>query len=169
MMKDRLRELNIKLTELSDYVGISRPTLYKYIESYDGGDFGSIRTEVLELFRYLDTPGIRKEQALTYMISLSNGNSSDDRDIIRNYLTDRNASDEKIQLMKKLSGPTYLDELIPYLNNCLDILSKSTVTEEELHQVVGLAIMKSKVTRNVQFTDGEMKEAKTALGVKYND
>ena len=54
MMKERLKEMELKITELSDYLQISRPTMYKFIEAYDTGDNSIINKNVLKLFKYID-------------------------------------------------------------------------------------------------------------------
>ena len=53
MLEDRLKELDIKKTELANYLDISRPTMYKFIESYDNGEFETINKKVLKLFDYI--------------------------------------------------------------------------------------------------------------------
>ena len=35
MLRERLKNMEIKITELADYLQISRPTMYKFIEYYD--------------------------------------------------------------------------------------------------------------------------------------
>ena len=65
-MKARMRELNIKMTELSEYIKVSRPTLYKYIESYESGDLESIPDRVVSLFRLMDRPEVTKEQVVAF-------------------------------------------------------------------------------------------------------
>ena len=65
-MKDRMRELNIKMTELADYQKVSRPTLYKYIESYESGNQSGIPDRVASLFRLMDDPSSTKEQVVSF-------------------------------------------------------------------------------------------------------
>ena len=55
IVKEQLRELGFRLTELADLLHISRPTLYKYIELYESGEYDGIRGDVLMLFGYIST------------------------------------------------------------------------------------------------------------------
>ena len=163
-MKDRMRELNIKMTELSEYIDVSRPTLYKYIDSYENGDLSSIPDRVVSLFRTMETPGITKEQVVSFTITtFSKNDSTDDREIIRRFLVDPSASPAKVELMHKLATTDRLDDLIPYLNGCVDILSQDKIDDAGLYQIARLLILKSKVTKNVPLKDEELNEAKEIL------
>ena len=160
-MKARMRELNIKMTELSEYIKVSRPTLYKYIESYENGENETIPERVLNLFRLMDTPGVTKEQVVTFTItSFSDSDTNDIRDRIRNYILDPSSSKAKVELMFKIATTDCIDDIVPYLNGCIDILSEGKVDEDRTYQVARLMIMRSKVSRNVPLSEEELAEAK---------
>ena len=53
MIKDSLKKLNIKITELADYLKISRPTMYKFIELYDSNKYEDITKNVKKLFDFI--------------------------------------------------------------------------------------------------------------------
>jgi hypothetical protein len=53
-MKEKLKGLELRLTELSHYLGISRPTLYKYIDDFDRRRYKNIDTMILDLFRFIN-------------------------------------------------------------------------------------------------------------------
>ena len=167
-MKDRMRDLNIKMTELSEYLKVSRPTLYKYIESYESGDLNSIPDKVVSIFKLIDDPNSTKEQVVSFVISAFSGTeTSDTRDTVRRYLNDPSASSDKIEMMYRLSTSDSLDPLIPYLNNCMEILSKGSVDEEETYQLARLLIMRSRVTKNAPLKPEELNEAKDILKGLY--
>ncbi len=167
-MKERMRELNIKLTELSEYIKVSRPTLYKYIESYESGDLGTIPERVLSLFKLMDTPGVTKEQVVTFTItSFSGSDTKDIRDRIRNYILNPSASQAKVELMYKLATTDCIDDIIPYLNGCMDILSEGRIDDDKAYQVARLTILRSKVSKNVPLSDEELEEAKELLRGSY--
>ena len=143
---------------------MSRPTLYKYIDSYENGDLSSIPDRVVSLFRTMETPGITKEQVVSFTITtFSKNDSTDDREIIRRFLVDPSASPAKVELMHKLATTDRLDDLIPYLNGCVDILSQDKIDDAGLYQIARLLILKSKVTKNVPLKDEELNEAKEIL------
>ena len=52
-MFKKLDLLNIKISELAQYLNISRPTLYKFIELYEGNK-NLLRKKYLELFDYIN-------------------------------------------------------------------------------------------------------------------
>ena len=54
LMKEKLRELGIKTTEMSQYMRVSRPSLYKYIELYESKDYKQIPDKVLRVFKFID-------------------------------------------------------------------------------------------------------------------
>ena len=163
-MKDRMRDLNIKMTELSEYISVSRPTLYKYIDSYENGDLNSIPDKVTNLFRMMETPGVTKEQVVAFTITtFSSGDSTDVRDGIRKYLLDPSASPSKIELIDKIASTNCLDDLIPYLNGCVDILSKDRIDDNDLHQIARLLVLRSRITKGIPLRDEELDEAKESL------
>ena len=54
MIKKRLKDLEIKITELADYLQLSRTTLYKFIDSYDAKNRKEVNSSVLKLFDYIE-------------------------------------------------------------------------------------------------------------------
>ena len=163
-MKARMRELNIKMTELSEYIKVSRPTLYKYIESYETGDIGSIPDRVVSLFKLMENPDVSKEQVITFIItSFSEDGGTDIGEAIRRYVVDPSASPSKMELMYRIATTDCLDGIIPYLNDCIDILSGDEMDDEKAYQVARLVLMRSKVMRNLPLKDEELREAKEIL------
>ena len=120
-MKARMRELNIKLTELSEYIKVSRPTLYKYIESYEDGDYESIPGRVVSLFKVMERPDATKEQVISYIISSFNeDDGTDSAEAVRRYLSDPSSSPSKVEFLQKVATTNCLDSIIPYLNALMD-------------------------------------------------
>lgn len=54
MLRERLKEMELRITELADYLQVSRPTMYKCIEYYDDAKYSRINKDVLALFNYID-------------------------------------------------------------------------------------------------------------------
>ena len=167
MMKARMRELNIKMTELSEYIKVSRPTLYKYIESYESGDIESIPDKVVALFRLMERPEVSKEQVITFIISSFSDGADDKGEVAKRYLSDPMSSPSKVEFLEKVATTDCLDSIIPYLNDCIDILSGGDIDDEKAYQVARLVLMRSKVIRNVPLKDEELKEAKELLRGSY--
>ena len=163
-MKARMRELNIKMTELSEYIKVSRPTLYKYIESYEDGDYESIPSRVVSLFKVMERPDVTKEQVISYIISSFNeDDGTDSAEAVRRYLSDPSSSPTKVEFLQKVATTDCLDSIIPYLNDCIDILSGGSIDDDQTYQVARLVLMRSKVIRNLPLKDEELKEVKEIL------
>ncbi|MGL5732850.1 MAG: hypothetical protein ACRCXE_02165 [Metamycoplasmataceae bacterium] len=64
-----LKKKDFTVTELSEYLEITRPTLYKYFELYDNKKYRLIPKEVLNFFKLLSkNPLIGKRYLIKYLI-----------------------------------------------------------------------------------------------------
>ena len=52
-MRTKLKSLELRLTELSTYLGFSRPTLYKFLDDYEKKEFKNIDFKVKVIFDYI--------------------------------------------------------------------------------------------------------------------
>lgn len=168
-MKERLRELGIKTTELSEYMRISRPSLYKYIELYEAGDTSAVPEKVLRTFRYVDRyRSLTKEQAVVFVIcEFSDINNSDKKEAIRRYLLMHGPGDAKIGLMYALVSTSSLDGLVPYLADSAEILEEPEIGPSDLYRVSRLVNLRSDLMKNVPVSDEEIEEARRNLGDAY--
>ena len=165
-MKERLRELGIKTTELSDYMRISRPSLYKYMELYEAKDTSAIPEKVLRTFRYIDRyKSLTKEQIVVFVIcEFSDINNSDKKEAIRRYLLLHGPNDAKIGLMYALISTDSLDGLVPYLTESAAILEEPEIVESDLYKVSRLVNLKSDLMKNNPVSDEEIEKARKNLG-----
>jgi hypothetical protein len=70
--------MGMRITELSDIMGISRPTLYKFMDMYGRGDRDGIDADVLKLFdRIKRDPRIGRKDVLYYLLLLRGGRDAD--------------------------------------------------------------------------------------------
>lgn len=77
MIKDKLKELDIKITELAKYLQISRPTMYKYIECYDLGQEELVDKQIAKLFDYISKNDlIDKVNVINFILTSINGNNN---------------------------------------------------------------------------------------------
>lgn len=123
MIKERLKDLDIKITELAGYLSISRPTMYKFIDMYDAGDKKDLSNFMCELFNYIDTNElIDKKNVINYILS-------------KVVITDDTSSDENMKMIKEIGDCINQDnnsskkDVIRYLvkNDDLDELLKFIV------------------------------------------
>ncbi len=168
-MKERLRDLGIKTTELSEYMRISRPSLYKYIELYESKDTSAIPENVLRTFRYIDRyKSLTKEQVVIFVIcEFSDLDNSDKKEAIRKYLLLHGANDSKVGLMYELATSHSLDDLVPYLTDSARILKGQDVDADSIYRVAKLVNLRADLMRNVPPTSEEIEEAKKNLGDDY--
>ena len=165
-MKEKLRGLGIKTTELSEYMRISRPSLYKYIELYESKEYKLVPEKVLRVFKYVDKyKNLSKEQVIAFTISeFSDTDVSDKKEAIRNYLLNKGANDPKINLMYVLATTDSLDDIIQYLSSAGKILDDGDYDESKIYQVARLVNLKSDIMTNKPLSEDEITKAKTIIG-----
>ena len=165
-MKERLRELGIKTTELSSYMKISRPTLYKYVGLYEQGEYKDIPNNVLQTFKYIDKhKKLTKEQVISFVIlEFADEQGSTKKEVIRNYLLSKGNNDPKISLMYQLITTDSLDDIVQYLIKSSSILDEEEINDEEFYQVARLINLKNDVITNSPVTDEELSKAKAIVG-----
>ena len=165
-MKEKLRELGIKTTELSQYMRISRPSLYKYLDSYESREYRNIPDKVLRTFRYIDKyKSLTKEQVITFVIcEFAEENTSDKKEAIRKYLLTKGPNDPKIELMYTLISTDFFDGVIHYLNKVSGIMEKEEYSESEIRQISRFVNFRSDIMVNKPLTEEEFVNAKGMLG-----
>ena len=165
-MKEKLRNLGIKTTELSEYMRISRPSLYKYIELYESKEYKLVPEKVLRVFKYVDKyKNLSKEQVIAFTISeFSDTDVSDKKEAIRNYLLNKGANDPKINLMYVLATTDSLDDIVQYLSSAGKILDDGDYDESKIYQVARLVNLKSDIMTNKPLSEDEITKAKTIMG-----
>lgn len=165
-MKEKLRDLGIKTTELSEFMKISRPSLYKYIELYDSKEYKQIPERVLRVFKYVDKyKNLSKEQIIAFTIGeFSDIETSDKKDAVRNYLLNKGTSDPKVNLMYLLATTDSLDAIVPYLTSAGTILDEGNLDETRLYQISRLVNLKHDIMTNTPLTEEEITKTKTIIG-----
>ncbi len=160
-MRERLKELDIRITELADYLHISRPTIYRFIDNYESGKTRGIDKGVLNLFRYIESnPLIGKKNVIAYIIDNFSDESSDNRSsLIKSIIDFENGKSyfrEKADFLQFVASSNELDELIPYLNESLSILTSAKIEEDSLNKIGKYILFRESVRNNKQLTDKEM-------------
>ena len=131
MIKERLKEMDLRITELADYLHVSRPTMYKFIECYDTKQFKALSKEALQLFNYIaENELIGKRGVISFILNNSSTDTAanDIEGQVLNYLKS-NPDSKKSQFIKECVSSDCFDKVIYYLADILPIL-KSGDTEE---------------------------------------
>lgn len=108
-MKEKLKNLQLRLTELAEYLGISRPTLYKYLEAYEEKKYKQVEMQTLAVFRFINkTSTISKLQVFNYIVQLQKeraGVSSNVTHQIEKIIVQDGREEELIALLKLFDLP----------------------------------------------------------------
>jgi DNA-binding XRE family transcriptional regulator len=138
MLEDKLRDLDIKKTELASYLNISRPTIYKFIESYDSGEYDTINKKILKLFDYITSNElIGKNNVINYILNniadVKELESKEEIDMfkdVRRYILS-NPNSEKSHFINLACQKTNYDLVIHYLVEITPLLKKRKLSTEE--------------------------------------
>lgn len=138
MIHDRLQSLDIKITELAQYLQISRPTMYKFIEAYDAGDRKSVNSNVLKVFDYITEHELADKRnvisfILTNLTNQKPTGTPEQQELVRefrHYLAE-NPDSEKTAFIKACMRRSSYDVVIHYLIEIGPLLSKRKLTEQE--------------------------------------
>ena len=57
---------HFSITELSSLTNKSRPTIYKYISSYEAGDLNEVPYNFILLFNLINKPGVKKKEIVAF-------------------------------------------------------------------------------------------------------
>lgn len=130
LLRDRIRDLDLRISDLAEYLKISRPTLYKYIDMYEEGNRSTIDTKILNLFDYIQNrKNIGNSNVIYYIMNniIENGNlnnSEEDKRIkIKSLLKTENKSKEDFIYM--LTEDNFFDPILEYLIKCKKLSSDS--------------------------------------------
>lgn len=139
MLRFRLKEMDLRITELADYLQISRPTMYKFIDYYDEKNFDLINKRVLKLFNYIKENELAgKKNVINYILNnlVELKELGDNEDIhqfnnIKSFIIS-NPESKKSKFYEFCSKKDIFDDLIYYLVDISTLLNKRKLTEEEV-------------------------------------
>lgn len=138
MIQNRIKKMDIKITELANYLQISRPTMYKFIEYYDNNQKQLINHNVRKLFDYIiENEMLDKRNVINYIFSniatIKEMESEEELSIIktiRKYIIS-NPKSEKTQFLEMVCSKTYFDLAIHYFMEIAPLLKKKKFTIQE--------------------------------------
>ena len=137
LLREKIRDLDLRISDLAEYLKISRPTLYKYIDMYEEGDRSTIDTKILNLFDYIqNSKNIGNSNVIYYImnniIENSNTNNSGEEDKrmkIKSLLKTENKSKEDFIYM--LTEDNFFDPILDYLMKCKKLSSDNNLSDED--------------------------------------
>lgn len=142
MLRDKLRDMDLKITELAEYLQITRPTLYKFIDDYNKNNRASINKNVLKLFDYINNNSlVGKKTVLSFIFNnlVIEKEMSSHEDVsrvnrIKKYIVE-NPNTEKTQFIELIISKTDYDLVVEYLNDVYPLLRKRKLTDEEIKKL----------------------------------
>lgn len=131
-LRDRLRELGIKIVDLASMLDISRPTLYKHIESYETNALENLDSSYIALFNYItQNEFINAKNVFIYITQ--NILRLKERDLQGSMAMGRVAiigNAQKDAFITLLLESNRFDDLLGYFISCYELLEKDTLSDE---------------------------------------
>ena len=131
-LRDRLRELGIKIVDLANMLDISRPTLYKHIESYENDMLDNLDSSYIALFNYItQNEFINAKNVFIYITQ--NILRLKERDLQGSMAMGRVAitgNAQKDAFITLLLESNRFDDLLGYFISCYELLEKDTLSDE---------------------------------------
>ncbi len=140
-IKNKIRDV-ITLTDLADYLKVSRPTLYKLIDNYDKGIFDGLDKKHIELFNYInDNSPITKKHVLNFIvqnqiITVENENSESLSSLVGRYEYTGSIDEEKAELIKNILVSKNIGPFVSLVNRYCFLSSKTELSEEEQKEML---------------------------------
>ena len=126
-LRDRLRELGIKIVDLANMLDISRPTLYKHIESYETNALENLDSSYIALFNYItQNEFINAKNVFIYITQ--NILKLKEKDFQGKVVITGNA--QKDAFITLLLESNRFDDLLGYFVSCYELLQKDTLSDE---------------------------------------
>lgn len=138
-MREILKEMDFRLTELADYLKISRPTLYKFIEYYEDERIKEMNFDIVTIFDYIcKTKDVTKIGIINYILAIYSSGRGEN-DTLENQIistinlskTNKFIPQQKLQLIKNIIEKDTFDEFTDYFNFCFALKQKLIRDEEE--------------------------------------
>lgn len=152
LLRDRLKSMELKITELADYLQISRPTMYKFIDYYDNAQFDLINKKVLKLFNYINEHELVGKKSvvnyiLTNLVDVKDVGDDDELDIIKKikkYIIS-NPESKKSQFLVTCATRDTFDDVIYYLVSIQSLMNKRKLSEDEKQLLQPYLELKEKI------------------------
>ena len=149
MIKDYLRENDIKITELASYLNLSRQSMYFFIDCYDSEKFSNVNPKVLKLFNYINEhPLAGKKAVISYILNnfveikdLDESFNSNALKSVRKLLIE-NPESKKSQFIQYIFEEKTYDFIINYLVDIIPLVNKKRLTKIEKEKLNAYSLIK---------------------------
>ena len=139
MIRDQFKRMELKITDLADYLHMSRTTIYNFMDAYDKGDKSVISQKVLKLLDYVTNhPAAGKKEVLSFILSDITGDmeridKAENTAIspIMKYMAEYPESPKARFFQLAVSTPDF-DSILEYLLRVYPLLRNRRLTEEQI-------------------------------------
>ena len=134
LLREKLKQIGFKLTDLSEMLNISRPTLYSIIEQYEVGQRDKIDSKLLAFFKYIDEDETANRLDATRFVfeKITSSNiitSNQLQEKISNLLKKENH--EKVKFIELLVKTDFFDPIMGYMTECYELIDKHNKSTED--------------------------------------
>jgi len=145
-LKNRIKKV-IKLTDLADYLKISRPTLYKLIDNYNSEEYDKIEKKQLELFNYInDTPNLSKKQVVNFIVQNKIINMGEENNSISSFVGKYECTgsigDEQEEAIRNIIISKNIGSLVDLINRFCFLTSKEDLNDSEQEELLFINYIK---------------------------
>lgn len=116
-VRDKLKDLNVRLVEIASYLSLSRPTIYKYLEYYEAKEYSKIDKVTYDLFHFIDTEeSLSRPALMQYLIShfapQTEGRLLSQENKLVNHIERliQSTNDDDLQLIQAIEGILFSDK-----------------------------------------------------------
>jgi len=139
MLRNRLKNMDLRITELADYMQVSRPTMYKFIEYYENSSFDLINRKTLKLFNYIvENELAGKKNVINYilnnLIEVKEMGDSEEKDFMKTMkkFIVSNPESKKSKFIEYCVLKNTFDDIIYYLVEIKELLNKRKLIDNEI-------------------------------------
>lgn len=128
-MRTKLKSLEIRLTELSTYLGFSRPTLYKFLDDYEKKDFKNIDFKVKVIFDFIMQKSTSsKIEVINKIIELNRQNES--HGSTDDFIEKLRSDSDTLQLINTAIEQNGVDSIVSVFQKTLKKLIKEKTNND---------------------------------------
>ncbi|MBQ9292242.1 MAG: hypothetical protein IJ211_03100 [Campylobacter sp.] len=137
LLSERLKNIGFHLIDLAEFLKISRPTLYKFINLYEIGQKDNIDGKILKFFDLVcNNENITKIEAMAFVLNNTILVEAPKDRVAHIGKLLKKENKVKIDFIDKISKSDIFDPILEYLLECEKICSKKrTLSKNDIEKI----------------------------------